>query len=70
MLILWYLLVGTIGVICSLVVAEKSVDAESKPVEMVYKAIVIFFLIVLFLIIALMPNFIGAVIQWIISLFH
>lgn len=70
MLIFWYLLVGTIGVICSLVVAEESVDAKSKTVEMIYKAIVIFFLIVFFLIIALMPNFIGAVIQWIASLFH
>lgn len=70
MLILWYLLIGIIGFIASGLVIGQSLDTESRLMEVVCKAVLLFFIIVFFLIIALMPNFIGAVIQWIVSLFH
>lgn len=70
MLILWYLLIGAIGLIVSCLVIDQAVDTESKFKEIVYKAIIIFSVIIFFLLIALLPNFIGAVIQWSISLIH
>lgn len=73
MLILWYLLVGGIWL---LLLAMTFSDAFATNFKDVRKQAIIegliptFLITIIFLIIALMPNFIGAVIRWIVSLFH
>lgn len=73
MLIIWYLLVGGIWL---LLLAMTFSDAFETPFKKIQKQAIIeglipsFFITLIFLFIALLPNFIGAVIQWIISLFH
>ncbi len=73
MLILWYLLVGGIWL---LLLAMTFSDAFETPFKKIQKQVIIeglipaFFITLIFLFIALLPNFIGAVIQWIVRLFH
>ena len=73
MLIIWYLLVGGIWL---LLLAMTFSDAFETPFKKIQKQAIIeglipaFFITLISLFIALLPNFIGAVIQWIISLFH
>lgn len=73
MLILWYLLVGFVW-ICGLIInlsGEFQYNAlNHKKKISIWSIVTSLFLTVLFLIIALLPNFIVAVIQWIVSLFH
>ncbi|GBA91289.1 hypothetical protein LJCM5344_10370 [Lactobacillus paragasseri] len=73
MLILWYLFVGGLWL---LLLAMIFSDAFETPFKKIQKQTVIegiipaLFITIIFWMIALIPNFIGAVIQWIISLFH
>lgn len=73
MLILWYLLVG--GILLLLLAMTFS-DAFATNFKDIRKQAIIkglipaFFITILCLIIALIPNFIGAIIRWIVSLFH
>ena len=70
---MWYLLVGGIWL---LLLAMTFSDAFETPFKKIQKQAIIeglipsFFITLIFLFIALLPNFIGVVIQWIISLFH
>ena len=73
MLILWYLLVGGIWL---LLLAMQFSDVFATNFKDIQKQAIIeglipaFFITIIFLFIALLPNFIGAVIQWIVSLCH
>lgn len=73
MLILWYLLVGTIWL---LLLAMTFSNAFETPFKQIKKQAIIvglipaFFITLISLFIALLPNFIGAVIQWLASSFH
>lgn len=74
MLIAWYLFVGAIWLSCAYVIFENIIFPEYP--DRVYKKDVIESCIdtlvaaSIALIIALLPNFIVAVIQWIVSLVH
>lgn len=74
MLIAWYLFVGAIWLSCAYVILENIIFPEYP--DRVYKKDVIESCIdtlvaaSIALIIALLPNFIGAVIPWFVSLFH
>lgn len=73
MLILWYLFIGGLWL---LLLAMTFSDAFETPFKEIRKQAIIeniipaLFITIVSLIIALIPNFIGAVIQWIVSLFH
>ena len=74
MLIAWYLFVGAIWLSCAYVIFENIIFPEYP--DRVHKKDVIESCIdtlvaaSIALIIALLPNFIGAVIPWFVSLFH
>lgn len=74
MLIAWYLFVGAIWLSCAYVIFEDIIFPEYP--DRVYKKDVIGSCVAtllaasIALIIALLPNFIGAVIQWLASSFH
>lgn len=74
MLIAWYLFVGAIWLSCAYVIFENIIFPEYP--NRVYKKDVIESCVdtlvaaSIALIIALLPNFIGAVVQWLASLFH
>lgn len=73
MLILWYLFIGGLWL---LLLAMTFSDAFETPFKEIRKQAIIeniipaLFITIVSLIIALIPNFIGAVIQWIVSLFR
>ncbi len=73
MLILWYLLVGSLWLGIILINFSETQGYGKRVFKKKISLgdiLISFFLTVFFLIIALAPNFIGAVIQWIVSLFH
>ncbi|MCZ3541806.1 hypothetical protein [Lactobacillus gasseri] len=73
MLILWYLLVGIIWLLSlKLCFSDEFNYASTGSLKhnKLGDVLVAVLFTIIFLIIALIPNFIGAVIQWIVSLFH
>lgn len=73
MLILWYLLVGAIWLVMLAMMFNDAFATNFKDIRkqaIIEGLIPAFFITLIFLFIALFPNFIGAVIQWIVSLFR
>ncbi len=73
MLILWYLLVGGSWLLLLAMTFSDAFETNFKDIRkqaIIAGLIPAFFITLISLFIALLPNFIGAVIQWIISLFH
>lgn len=72
-LILWYLFVGGLWLLFLAMVFGDAFGTNFKDVRkqaIIEGLIPAFFITILCLIIALIPNFIGAIIRWIVSLFH
>lgn len=71
--ILWYLLIGAIWLLLLAMTFSNAFATNFKDIRK--QAIIeglfpAFFITLIFLFIALLHNFIGAAIQWIVSLFH
>lgn len=74
MLIAWYLFVGAIWLSCAYVIFENVIFPEYPDrvckKDVIESCIDTLVAASIALIIALLPNFIGAVIPWFVSLFH
>lgn len=71
--ILWYLLIGAIWLLLLAMTFSNAFATNFKDIRkqaIIDGLIPAFFITLIFSFIALLPNFIGAAIQWIVSLFH